>query len=125
MSEEIACTLSPADMARRGEELREIARAALVERARHAGGVRLVFDGSEAIEAALRDLIRREQECCAFLDFRLDSQEERLTLDIAGPNEAQGVLDGIFDSTAGAVGDTPRTEADHGRRIRNASSWRR
>jgi len=109
MSEEIACTLSPTDMARRGEELREIARAALIDRMRHAGGVRLVFTSSEAIEAALRDLIRRERECCAFLDFRLDSQAERLTLDIAGPSDAQGMLDGIFDSTAGAAGDSAVT----------------
>ena len=107
MREAIACTLSPADMAARGEELREIARAALVGRERYAGGVRLVYRNSEAIEAALRDLIRRERECCPFLDFTLDSRAERLALDIAAPSEAEEVLDAIFERSEPAPAASP------------------
>ncbi len=108
MTDEIACTLSPADMAARGEELREISRAALTGRTREASGVRLVYRPSETTEAALGDLVRRERECCPFLDFRLDAHSERLTLEITGPSDAQEVLDAIFERSV------PAEESDHG-----------
>ena len=102
----VACSLSASEMAARGDELRELSRRALVGRARTSGGVRLEFAHSEATEAAVRDLVRRERECCPFLTFELGVDAGRLTVEVSGPGDAQPLLDAVYEQAAAAE---PRT----------------
>ncbi len=92
----IACSLTPEEMAGRQEEARALARQALVGRQRSDGGVRLEYRHSEAVEAAVRDLVRRERECCPFLELEVGAGAGRLTVDISAPAEAAPVLDAIY-----------------------------
>ena len=96
----IACSLGPTEMARRQQEARDLAREALVGRERRDGGVRLEYRHSDAVEAAVRDLVRRERECCPFLDLRLEAGAERITVDISAPPDARAVLDAIYEASA-------------------------
>ena len=91
----IACTLAPADLAARREEIRALLRRALIQRERGKGSLRLVFRHSEATEAAVRDLVRRESECCAFLSFALTLEADRIVLDVSGPPGSESVLNWI------------------------------
>ena len=68
---------------------------ALVARERRASSLRLVFQRDAETEAAVRDLIRRESVCCAFLSFALAVEDERLVLDISGPPGSEAVLDAL------------------------------
>ena len=77
-----------------------------MSRERTEGGVRLEFAHSEAIEAAVRELVRRERECCPFLTFGLGVGAGRLTVEVSGPGDAQPLLDAVYEQAAAAE---PRT----------------
>jgi len=47
------------------------------------------------VEAAARDLARRESECCSFFTFEFDSAGEDVLMHIGVPPEQVGVLDTI------------------------------
>ena len=96
------CSLGAADREVRGREFQEVAAGALVHRTRDELDVRLTYRRSEETEAALRELIRREGECCPFLDFDLSSGPEGLTLRIAAPPSGAAVLDAIYERSAPA-----------------------
>ena len=96
----VACSLSPGEMAGRQQEARELARQALVGRERSDGGVRLEYRYSNEVDAAVRDLVRRERECCPFLELRVEAVADRVTVDISAPPDAQGVLDAIYEASA-------------------------
>src|SRR5262245_32205493 len=87
----IAGTLSGAAMQQRLQEIEQLARDALVERQRRPGGVRLSYRRNA--EAAVRQLVRRERQCCAFLTFEIGVDEEHVRVDITAPPEAEGFLD--------------------------------
>lgn len=93
----IACSLRENELVDRRREVEDLARAALLHRARLPGGVRLTYRRSEPVEAAVRNLIERERRCCPFLDFVLSVESGALIVDISGPREAEGVLDAIHD----------------------------
>jgi hypothetical protein len=100
----IACSLDPAEMAERGEEMRALARRALVGRTRDAGALRLEFENSDGTAEAVHELVRRERECCPFLGFTLDGDRDRLIVRIAAPSGAETVLDAIYEQ------NVPRAE---------------
>jgi hypothetical protein len=93
----IACSLSPGEMQQRGREIEALAREALVDGERGERSVRLRYRRSDAVQAALLDLVRRESACCPFLSFAVREDETLLTLDISGPPEAAAVLDAICE----------------------------
>jgi len=93
----IACSLDAGELERRRGEIEALARAALVGRERGSGKVRLRYRRSDEVEAAVRDLVRRERQCCPFLDFDLTVGDQELILDIAGPPEADAVLDALSE----------------------------
>jgi hypothetical protein len=91
----IACTLSPNDYAGRLDEFRQGVFAHLtgIERPDPAR-LRLLLDGS-ADPAAVRELLVREQGCCAFLGFTLTQGDGRLVADLEVPAEAAPTLDAM------------------------------
>jgi hypothetical protein len=58
--------------------------------------LRLHLNGAEQVEAATRDLVARETDCCSFFTFNLDRiGDHRLQLDIQVPAAYRQVLDGL------------------------------
>jgi hypothetical protein len=94
------CSLGPEERRERGDEISRLAAQALVGRSRRGRTVQLEYRASEALEASLRDLIRRERECCPFLDFELRGGQGTLTLEVSGPPGASAVLAGIYERSA-------------------------
>lgn len=60
-------------------------------------GARLILAYDPRAFVGVREMIRREQKCCAFLDFELKEDEKELTLAITVPEAARAALDTIFD----------------------------
>ena len=95
----IACTLAPGAMADRGEWLRRLGAASLLDAARRDAGLELRFDA--AAEDEVRRWVRAEGECCAFLSFDLDRSGDELRLGVTGPPGAEPVLDGLLAALSG------------------------
>ena len=95
----IACTLTGASLAERAEWLRRLGAAALIDGRRMGDRLDLVFRSEAADD--VRELVRAERECCAFLDFDLDDAAGRVGLKITGPPEAGPVLDGMLAALGG------------------------
>jgi hypothetical protein len=90
----IACTLAPGDYRTRLAWLAALARDAL-------RGFRwrdLVLELRYAPEAVerVREMVRKERECCAFLAFDLEETEREIRLTIRAPEEARGALGMLF-----------------------------
>jgi hypothetical protein len=58
-----------------------------------AGGFRWYFQADSALEVQLRDLARREHECCKFFSFSLTREGRALVWETRAPHEAAAVLE--------------------------------
>ncbi|MDE2166322.1 MAG: hypothetical protein KGJ66_08285 [Alphaproteobacteria bacterium] len=91
----IACTLSAGVYQERLAWIAELNQAALQNVRRESARLILAYDPRAAVR--VREMIRREQECCAFLQFDLNESEKELTLAITAPHAARDTLDTLFD----------------------------
>jgi hypothetical protein len=55
-------------------------------------------DGDDVIVSSV-DLARREKDCCAFFEFRLELSPDAVWLEIGAPVEASAILDALIDTT--------------------------
>lgn len=94
MSEPIACSLTVGVQRERRGEAAALLERSLVAREPIAGGVRLRLRRDS--EDELRDLVRREQECCPFFRFSFRDEGPELVLDATAPDEARELLDELF-----------------------------
>jgi hypothetical protein len=92
----IACTLTHDQYRVRVADLASLAERALRSRERTDRGERLTFDRGDAVERELDAAIAAEASCCSFLTMNLQRHEDRLVLDIAGPEEARPLIAGLF-----------------------------
>ena len=91
----IACTLSPNELAGRLEDFHQEVFTHLVGMERpEPARLRLLLAG-DADPEAVRDLLVREQQCCAFLAFTITPAAGRLVADLEVPAEAAPALDGM------------------------------
>jgi hypothetical protein len=91
----IACTLQPGDYRERLAWIAGLARDGLL-------GVRrddLRLELRYALEVAdrVREMVRKEQTCCAFLDFELAESDTGVQLTITAPERARDVADAMFE----------------------------
>jgi hypothetical protein len=93
---QIACSLTAADYRRRVAETGDVAREALRERRPIDGGERLVFEETGHVRGRLEAFIAAESTCCPFLTMRLQSDGDRLALDITGPELATPIIEDLF-----------------------------
>lgn len=96
MNQPIACSLSPSQAAGRAEQTAAIAARALLARHTLSDGDRLRFGGDTETEAALREVIAAEAECCSFLRLELRWIDNELELDITGPDDARPIIEALF-----------------------------
>jgi hypothetical protein len=96
--EPIACTLGASDFEGRAASIRDLARRSL----RHASRTPLSLSLSYAPDAIeeLRELVRKEQSCCAFLAFDLREEPAGVLLTITAPHSAADAADALFDHFA-------------------------
>lgn len=91
-----ACSLSAEGQAQRVADFRDLAERALVDRERTEDAVVLRFCGGEEVKSAVRDLARREKECCPFFTFGFEERPDGLALSVSAPAEGQGLLESVF-----------------------------
>ena len=90
----IACTLDAASYAGRIAEIRTLFARSLKGSRREGSRLHLTFD--PAARADVQELVRKENTCCAFLDFQLAEHDGAVELTIAVPERAIDSADEIF-----------------------------
>jgi hypothetical protein len=91
----IACTLGPADFRQRLAWIADLNRDAL--RAQHRDGLRLELTYAPTALDRVREMIAREQDCCAFLTFDLQQEADAIRLVIEAPEDARDALDAMLE----------------------------
>ena len=87
----VACNLSgtPGAFAERMAEYRRLFSLHLAGRSRTAAGISFRFRAGPGVEDWVRDLARREKECCAFFEFTVAAEDGQIRWDAsAGDSEA-------------------------------------
>lgn len=93
--EPIACTLQPGDFQQRLAWIGALNRDAL--RSRRRDGLRLELTYARGALGRVREMVAREQDCCAFLDFHLRADDDSVRLVIEAPEPALDMLDAVFE----------------------------
>jgi hypothetical protein len=90
----IACTLSAADLRERRDTLLLGLADHAVQRTLLPSGMRLRFAPTAERMRQIDAVVRRERECCPFLEFRvgLALGDRSLTLDVTGPDGTASLL---------------------------------
>ena len=94
-SPEIACALSRTEYVERIDEFRRLFTSAVRAVRREPIRLFLSLDPSATTEQAVRDLLRREQECCPFFTFSIDSSPATLFVEAGVPTGADDCLDDL------------------------------
>lgn len=95
-SPEVGCRLAAADQELRLAWVKELNTAALREYRREGTRIELTYDPLAG--ARVREFVRREQECCPFLDFTVRQSMDAVTVVIAAPENAGEAADALFAS---------------------------
>lgn len=90
----IACTLGAGDFKARVASIRDLAKRWLRASRRDPLRLHLTY-GPEALDE-VRDLVAKESECCAFLNFDLRHDGAEVTLTITAPVAAMAAADELF-----------------------------
>jgi hypothetical protein len=113
----IACTLDAGSFKTRLAWIAALNARALTNSRR--GDLTLTLEYRREALDDVRELVRGEQACCAFLDFKLDECADKLVLTITAPEAARGAADTLFEqletggapAEASACGCAPGCEA--------------
>ncbi|MGI9384232.1 MAG: hypothetical protein ACR2PO_13845 [Methyloligellaceae bacterium] len=98
----IACTLTGDDYACRTAWIRKLARDSLKTYVRDGLTLHLIYAGHA--REKVREMMAKEQTCCAFLCFEMQDQADEVRLTIRAPEQARAVVDTLFDEFVGAAG---------------------
>ena len=82
----LACSLSATDYTNRLAWITALNTASLRSNRRVGGRLTLVYAADAVVP--VRELVRREQECCAFLRFTVTTSEDAVSLDVRVPDTA-------------------------------------
>jgi hypothetical protein len=93
----LVCTLDPAQMPQRGDDVRALGRAGLQSIERGERRVTLRFRRDPAIRKRLESIVAAESKCCAFLDFTLRHEEGETVMTIAAPEGGELAMHGLAD----------------------------
>jgi hypothetical protein len=100
----IACTLSPADLFAQRDTLLPGLAAHAVAQSALPRGMRFRFPATAERMRQIDAVVRRERECCPFLEFRvgLALGGSSLTLDVTGPEGTDQMLALLLEPGAAA-----------------------
>ncbi|HST24453.1 MAG TPA: hypothetical protein VLJ76_00530 [Gaiellaceae bacterium] len=99
----VACTLNTEELTDRRARWDRLVEQAFVEREPTARGQRLVFRREAGVETELRELARLEKECCAFADWEVGEEDDRVVLDVGGTaDEAVAAVRAMFSRLTGS-----------------------
>jgi hypothetical protein len=90
----IACTLGAGDLRERLAGIRDLASRHVLSSFREPLVLHLSY--APAALADVMDLVAKESACCAFLDFELRHDQEKVSLRITAPSSAAQVADELF-----------------------------
>jgi hypothetical protein len=91
----IACTLQPGDYRERLAWIANLAREGLLGTKRD--DLRLELRYAPNVRNRVREMVDKEQECCAFLNFDVSKTDEDVRLTITAPERARDVADALFE----------------------------
>jgi hypothetical protein len=91
----IACTLQPGDHQERLAWIAALARDGLIAVSRE--DLRLELRYARSVAGRVREMVCKEQQCCAFLNFNLSETDEGVRLTITAPERARDVADTFFE----------------------------
>jgi MerR family copper efflux transcriptional regulator len=94
----ITCTLSAADKTTRGDEWQQFLTTNVAQFIRSDTSVRMKLIGGDSVILSAVDLARREKDCCAFFEFRLELLPDAIWLEVGAPVEAASLLDALVDA---------------------------
>lgn len=90
----VLCSLSGGDYQARLAWIATLNAEAL--RAYHRDDLRLELTYAPEARDRVREMVGRERECCAFLDFDLRDDRDAVRLMISAPERARGAADDVF-----------------------------
>jgi hypothetical protein len=93
----IACTLDPAQMPQRGDEIRALGRDGLDAVERGERHVTLRFRPDTEIRARVEDIVAAESRCCAFLDFEIAREDHATVVTIVAPEGGEAAVHQLAD----------------------------
>jgi hypothetical protein len=92
----VACTLGPEDLALQSGRWNDVLGRAGVERVLTVDGLRISFARADGLEDELCELASVEQGCCAWADWSIVVEGERVVLYVRSAGEGVAVLHGMF-----------------------------
>lgn len=95
-----SCELDLEGARQRNLEFADVVERGLVSRERpERSVVRLTFKKEEGLEQDLRELARRESECCGFFTFHLYRSDGTIVLRVESPSDKTAYLDELYRAT--------------------------
>jgi hypothetical protein len=91
----IACTLSHDDLRQRFAAIAALTRESLISHKRDGLSIHLHYKIAAA--PAVKEMVRKEQECCPFLTFHLHESNSELRLTVNTPESTRAFADSLFD----------------------------
>lgn len=88
----IACSLSAAELPARLAEIAAVGEHSLMHAREENGRAVLRFRPGAETRRRLEAIVAAESECCSFLDISLSEDAAALTLEVAGPGEAEPIV---------------------------------
>jgi hypothetical protein len=102
----VACTLAPGDFSDRLEAIAELNRDALQHHTRDGLVLDLVY--ASTASRRVREMMRREQECCAFLRFDVLEDANSVRVRITAPETARCAASSLLERfSSKAAASTP------------------
>jgi len=111
----ITCTLTGNNLQKRLAAILALTRDALQGFERRGLVLDLSFAGTAA--ARVREMVRKERDCCGFLNFDLREGEQEVRLTITAPEEAREAADFLFEEFVGFAEQKSRHVARAGRSV--------
>ena len=91
----IACTLQSGSYHERLAWVAQLARDGLLGMSRNDLQIELTY--ALSVADRVREMVSKEQECCAFLNFEVSETGEDVRLTITAPERAREVADSLFE----------------------------
>jgi hypothetical protein len=104
----IMCTLAAGDYKDRLAWIADLNREGLRDKRRD--DLRLVLTYAREAGERVREMVRREQECCSFLSFDLREDADAVRLTIVAPEEAREAATLLFEPFQSSRGRNAKRE---------------